>query len=480
MSARRRRKQSAPPQSVLRDHLDRGLMVFLLAFALVLGGASRGAFMAHGVLEVTFAAVLLGIVVLRRDSQFDRAAWALLAIGLAFFAYGLASLAPLPAAIWTSLPGRAPIAEGFALVGAAAPSLPISLTPEATLASLSGFLPPIAAFCFAAGMICARGGQTLGWTLPALAAGSLLLGIAQVFGGQSSPLYVYEFQNRGAPTGFFANVNHQATLGLMALPFLGALAGLARLRAVINQVEYGKLLLIAGMALFSVTLVVFAGSVAGLLMLGPTLIASYLIAFGMGKLRSWRTVIAFGVILGIAAVAYGVGTHPAVQAELGATLDDGPGSRMSAIDGGGAAAAAFFPVGSGLGSFMTVFSAFEAPAPTSTTFMAHAHNEYLELAIELGLVGVLILAAVLIWFARMGATAWGGAPGSDTRYRQAAWTALAVVAVHSLADYPLRTPAIAVIAAMCAGILAAPAMYRRQATEADEAAEADAPKHVDL
>lgn len=479
MSTRRRRRRPQPTELNNRDRIDRGLLIGALILALVLGGASRGAFVAHGVLETLFAGLLAWTVLCGRDSQFTAPAWSLLAVGAVLFGVSAISLIPLPAEIWGALPGRAPISEGFGLIGGALPPLPVSLAPEATFASLTGFLPPIAAFCFAAGLLSQRAGQTIAWVLPLLATASLLIGIAQVFEGQESRLYVYEVQNRGAATGFFANVNHQATLGLMALPFLGALAGTARFRAEINQIEYGKLILIAGMMLFTITLVVFAGSVAGLLMLGPTLAASYMIAFGIGKLRSWRTTVALGVITLTAATAYIIGSNPEIQAQLGTALEDGPGSRLSATEGGGAAAWTYFPVGSGLGSFMSVFPAFERASPTSPIFMAHAHNEYLEIVIELGAVGVLILMAALVWWALQGVKAWRSEPGSDSRYRQAAWTSLGVVAVHSLVDYPLRTPGLAVTAALCAGILVAPAVYRR-AQVIDDEVNSTTPKHVDL
>ena len=128
---------------------------------------------------------------------------------------------------------------------------------------------------------------------------------------------------------------------------------------------------------------------------------------------------------------------------------------------------------------MAVFPAFEPAAPTSTTFMAHAHNEYIELAIELGAIGLFVLAAALFWWASQGISIWRSKPSLEGRYKQAAWTALAVVAVHSLVDFPLRTPGLAVAAALCAGLLASPTAFRRTSSE-PEANGTPAPKHVDL
>lgn len=68
----------------------------------------------------------------------------------------------------------------------------------------------------------------MAWTIPLLGAASALLGLAQVFTGDQSPLYLYDFTSRGLPAGFFSNFNHQASFLLMCLPFTAALAGRLR------------------------------------------------------------------------------------------------------------------------------------------------------------------------------------------------------------------------------------------------------------
>ena len=53
-------------------------------------------------------------------------------------------LVPLPPAIWTALPGRDFVANGYALLGQPLPWLPISLAPYQTIASALWLLPPLA------------------------------------------------------------------------------------------------------------------------------------------------------------------------------------------------------------------------------------------------------------------------------------------------------------------------------------------------
>ena len=56
----------------------------------------------------------------------------------------LIQLVPLPPSIWTALPGRAPVADGFRLLGQPLPWLPMSLAPARTVASLLWLLPALA------------------------------------------------------------------------------------------------------------------------------------------------------------------------------------------------------------------------------------------------------------------------------------------------------------------------------------------------
>ncbi len=54
------------------------------------------------------------------------------------------------------------------------------------------------------------------------------------------------------------------------------------------------------------------------------------------------------------------------------------------------AAIDFLPLGSGLGTFMDVFARYQAG--TVSGFVDHAHNDYAEALLELGLPGVVVIA----------------------------------------------------------------------------------------
>jgi O-antigen ligase len=108
----------------------------------------------------------------------------------------------------------------------------------------------------------------------------------------------------------------------------------------------------------------------------------------------------------------------------------------------------------------------------------HAHSDYLEILMELGLPGLLLMAIGLAWWALTTLQIWRMEPGTETRLRMAASVALLAILAHSMVDFPLRTPAIATLAALCAGLMVAPTTneFRRRRSSRDEMQH----KHIEI
>jgi hypothetical protein len=100
----------------------------------------------------------------------------------------------------------------------------------------------------------------------------------------------------------------------------------------------------------------------------------------------------------------------------------------------------YFLTGSGLGSFYTTFPRYQSPEVEG--YYDHAHNDYLEVATETGIIGLLLLGiAVLLTIAVV----------LDTQYRRhsplnrgiafAATMAITALLIHSTVDFNLQIPA---------------------------------------
>ena len=120
---------------------------------------------------------------------------------------------------------------------------------------------------------------------------------------------------------------------------------------------------------------------------------------------------------------------------------------------------------SGLGSFQYVYRTKEDPAQASHSFANHAHDDYAEIALELGLPGILLVLLFVLWWARRSYSAWTGS-FSGAALARASSVMIGIVLFHSLVDYPIRTTAIAALfAAACAWLLPAPIAQKRRGVQ---------------
>jgi len=447
---------SATASPLLGDMLQQaGRLVapLFLACAIVLGGASRGGFIANGVLQGLAAVILVWCLLDQRLNRLTIAARWLIGLAIAFFGLVLLQLVPLPPSIWTQLPGRSEIAEGYRIAGMALPDLPLSLAPEETLNGLLWFLPPLAAFVLIVRAPWRTVTAYLRWAIALCAVASVLFGLAQVIDGGTSVLYLYASTNRGLPVGFFANVNHQATLLLMATPFLGALAGRLHMRVQMGDGDVGQGIVVASMTVMVALGIMIAGSVAGYVLFGPAVVMALVIAGGRGG-SPVRVFVMIGIALALAMLGFLVANSPMLS-DLGITnLSASSLSRPDIFTRTLRAIGDFMPLGSGLGSFEALYPRCEDPTLITSTFVNHAHNDYLEIALELGVPGIGLLVAVVIWWGFQAGAIWRSESGESIRLRKAATVALGLVLLHSLADYPLRTGAVATFAAICLGLMA--------------------------
>ena len=434
----------------MRQAIRSAVVPAYVLLCIVLGGSVQGVW---GVAALQLLAIgIIGWSLLAKHAlPLSSAAKALFVIAGLTALLIIIQLVPLPPAVWVALPGREHIVDGYRLLGQRRPSLPISLAPYDTVSTALTLLPALAVL---AGMLVA-GAYRASWLAIVILIGTfaaVLLGALQVGGSgvTASHWYLYDDTNYGVATGFFANSNHMATLLAISVPFLFALIVNLRQRAT-NPRAGSAVLLVAVAGLLVLLVGIFLNGSLAVLLLGPAVVitsATMLLPQGM-RLRGPLTAAA---MVSIAAVLVVYMTP--LNDKLAASNATSFGTRQTMWSTTIPAIKDNLPLGSGVGSFPQVYPLFEDPATVTTTFVNHAHSDYLEVALEMGIPGMLLVVAFLLWWARRAVPIWRSA--AVDRYALAASIASAAILVHSLVDYPLRTAALSSIMAACLALMARP------------------------
>lgn len=401
--------------------------IILIAWAAIASAESKS--MANS-LVVVYALIICGMVVL------------------------LLQLVPLPPDLWTELPGRTQLARGFAMLGYPLPNMPVSFSPYLSVRTIFATIPALAVFT--ASVKLEPSPRIIASVIVSGMALGILLGAVQVAGGPNSWAYLYQYTNTGA-VGFFANQNHMATLLLVGIPMATVLFASAKP----NRRSAAGHIWIAAALLFLVLVgIVLNGSLAAFLLVVPVVLAS---ASLLPSKLGWRRLVLPTSVVALM-VAFGVvATYQLPGRTSVATASNAVALRSSIWSTTSEAIADTFPVGTGLGSFPQVYRQYENPSSVTTDYVNHAHNDYLELVLELGAPGAILLAVFILWWCLSTIRIWSSR--LSTPFARAATISTATILAHSLVDFPLRTAAISAIFAASIALMAQP--LRRRASQGE-------------
>lgn len=381
----------------------------------------------------------------------------------------IVQLTPIPAAWWNDLPGHARYVDALRSVGAPeAHWRAISISPDATRASLLGGLPLVAAFLL--GLVASVHEMRTMLRLVALMAfAQVLLGLLQLSGGQYSPFY-FGFMTYGSPIGSFGTRNEYANYLGMALAAYVWLAYDAtrytlRLQAgsplksgrfddrhALAAWIFGGLVIVVG-ALISHSR---AGAFFGL---GAALVA--VAAAGLrvfGWMRGWRFALPIAIVVVVGGIIM-VGPD-AVLARLSEDqLGQSAGFRRELWHTTWQAAVAFFPFGSGWGTYDIAYRPFQTPVIVG--YPNHAHMDPLEMFLEGGALFLVFAAFFVALAARRTLWLLRQVWRERTLDREGMMVALCGIGLagflaHSMVDFPMRVPGDAILAALLAGAFIRP------------------------
>jgi O-antigen ligase len=285
-----------------------------------------------------------------------------------------------------------------------------------------------------------------------------VIGLGQLVSGGDSPLYLYRITNRDSAVGFLANRNHHALLLSCILPLLAL--WLSSASGKVDQVRLYQLVAVIGVA-FTIPSIVMTGSRAGLILMMVGLVAAVAIYRAPTaviqrrdrkiELFDVRKLTAGAIALGLLA-SWTTGRLTAFdRLDFRSTSEV---DRLAMLPTLWEMAVAYFPFGGGAGSFVALFRMHEPFDLLNASYYNHAHNDVMEVLIEFGVIGLLFMICAILWWCR---AALRLARSSADRRSTFVWQAghcglwiLLMCALASIADYPLRVPAVQMVACLAA------------------------------
>lgn len=380
--------------------------------------------------------------------------------GLAWFyllvSMGLALLylLPVPFELWQSLPGRSLYADTFLWLkqqGVEPAVFQVSLVPSETVLSLLMLIPTLAVFLSAVSLP-DQLVKRLVYVFLLMASVQGVLGLIQYASDDLFFVFGMDYHGRMAQ-GMYVNRDHFAALMEMALPMALALMLYSIGRTADDrrhgglEISVNRAVLFAFAALVIFLAAIFSRSRTGVfLVLLMVLLSSVVFSRHIGGKQSVGWASAFAVIAG--GIGVSIGLIPVLNRFIAADpLEDG---RWPIFETTLTVIREFFPLGSGPGTYAEMYRAFQ---PAEQAFFAnHAHNDYLELLVEMGAAGGFIIAGFLIvylygWL-RLRKRAW-----NRMRFLQvAAGLSIFALLLHSLLDFNFHTPANFVVFAFLSGV----------------------------
>ncbi|MES2444548.1 MAG: O-antigen ligase family protein [Pseudomonadota bacterium] len=418
----------------------------LLVAAFAMGGASANQPIRDMAIELIAIVVLAAALAGWLGRAFSPDARIPLILIAALFALFLFQLTPLPAGLWAALGGREVGAGVLDLIGVPAGARPLSVQPERTLLSALAVLPGVA-MAVAVMRLGAQHRLTLAWAAVAAAVLSLALGVVQVsLGSDAQTLTFYQTTHLGLPLGVFANTNHQADLLLVGFVLAGSLAPSFAARGA-GWAE--KPWWIYGVMAALAVGIVAGGSRTGIALLFVGLAAVALRERLSGHVRTF--------LLGAVGLAATLGLLIAFNpmfARSFADFSNVDDPRFHFWPNVLYAIGHFGWLGTGAGTFDGVYRSVETLDTLSSRYLNHAHNDYLEIVLEMGVPGVLLLLAFLGYLVFLGI---GVIRRTDVRTSRGlaygGMVCAGLLLLHSAADYPLRTPLLGVVFGLCCALM---------------------------
>jgi O-antigen ligase len=354
-------------------------------------------------------------------------------------------LIPLPLSLLRFLsPARAEVLNTLAPVDLSISFAPVSVIASATLPQLLSVAGYIAVFLLVREIAWCRSDRPWMPVFPII-----------IIGGLEAALGLLQYalsETAGPAHGTYVNRNHFAGLLEMTLPF-AVIYPVAMLRRRRSRRHFSAPLVLKACTVLAAALLIFMGIAYSLSRMGFAASLCSIFAMGVLGLGAGRPArkrwLAIGLMGALVLLSF-IFLAPDQLILRFAHLSSSDG-RVLMWKETLPLIAAYPLFGCGLGGYESAFHKFNVSSPNWT--VDYAHNDYLQLMAELGILGFLIAAALMLAILVKALRATRRNFGSDDHYLSLACTsAIIVILIHSFVDFNLYIPANALLLAWISGI----------------------------
>lgn len=344
--------------------------------------------------EFTALIALCIFIIGTKDFTFiDRRTWTYIALILVT---PLLFLIPLPFAVFEMLPGHEIYTQVITWVTQQGntqepTSLPISIVPYRTEHALLYLIPPITIFLILTSLNTNKKIFII-YGILFIAFCEASLALIQFSSGNEDFFFGIPQLKPGIAYGTYQNPDHLAFLFAMSLPISIAMVMAELNKKHINNTDSSRRML--RIIIFSVLILFFligslvTGSRAGIAL---TILAGYLsyTTFSKGGKKKKILFTIPVLVIVLLGISMFLDLTPILNIFLGRNpLNDG---RWLINEHTWQGIQAFFPIGSGPGTYPEIYRIFQPPEQVG--FINHAHNDYLEIIFETGALGVILIIA---------------------------------------------------------------------------------------
>ena len=428
------------------------IAVGLIASLLMLGGVKTDPSLQYAV-EFFLGLGLLALLLLQgKGTALGRMPVPVSCLAVALFALPAIQLVPLPPAWVQSAPGIQPAVAIRALAGQGDAWLPLTLTPDTTAQVLFSLVILLGVFV-ATLSADARGLRLILSAVLAVEMLTIVTGVLQLTSG-GRLFNFYDSSHRFNLIGFFVNRNHTAVFLDCAIPIAVAFLTTGR------HAPRRSLFVATGVVGAAVLIAVFGTvSRAGLVLTVVSFLLTllFLVPFSWAKNRLSVAAVAVGASL-FGFLLFGT---TAVSRVFDRYADVGDDLRWRFYLRTWALVPKFLPWGGGLGSFVPIYNANEPLSDIKPTYVNNAHNDFLEILLEGGVLGGALALAVVMTVLWYGWRMMRRPPSAERSFALAGLIVMVLFLLHSMVDYPLRRLTCAELFAVALALLVRP--FLRQA-----------------